>query len=287
MKSILLMVSIVVVFIGLGYAISGVMDESYFFVIMAISIVFSLGYTLFSYYNAHKLAIASAKARPADRDSERVFFEVMEKVKRESRLPMPKLYVMPGEQINAFASGRDPKHSVICVTTGALKKLDRGELEGVIAHEMSHIANFDIRFMTLTTIMVGLIAIFSQMFLRSLWFGGGRDRDGRSGLILMILAVVLAILAPILVSLISLAISRKREYMADARGAHFAGNSKGLASALRKIKHDHVSSKEKRRYAKAMAPLYISDPFKKKIGGLFMTHPDVDDRINRLEKLAL
>ncbi|MDP3987060.1 MAG: M48 family metallopeptidase, partial [Nanoarchaeota archaeon] len=199
----------------------------------------------------------------------------------------PRLYVMEGEEINAFASGRDPEHSVICFTTGALKKLDKQEIEGVMAHEMSHIANYDIRFMTLTAVLIGMVSIIAQMFLRSLWFGGmGQDRDGRTQIILIVVGILFAILAPIAAQLVSFAISRKREYAADASGVKFTRYPRGLADALRKIKGEHVSESErKHRVSKAMAPLFISDPFKRKVQGLFSTHPPVDERIRRLEKM--
>ena len=193
---------------------------------------------------------------------------------------------MESNEINAFASGRDPKHAVMCFTTGALRKLGKQELEGVVAHEMSHIANYDIRFMTLTAVMIGMISILAQMFLRSLWFSNiDRGRDGRMQVFLILIGVVLAILAPIAVQLVSLAISRRREFLADATGVKLTRYPPGLASALKKIKNEHVSSAEKHNYSKAIAPLFISDPFKRKISGLFQTHPPLDERIKRLEAM--
>lgn len=149
---------------------------------------------------------------------------------------MPKLYVMEDSNINAFASGRDPKHAVICVTTGSLDKLSKQELEGVLAHELSHIANYDIRFMTLVAIMVGMVAIISEIFLRSLWFKGSSDDDSKANLIFMIIGIVLAIVAPIVVQLVQLAISRKREYVADAYAVKFMRTPTGLIGALKKNK---------------------------------------------------
>ncbi|MDD5700373.1 MAG: M48 family metallopeptidase, partial [Candidatus Nanoarchaeia archaeon] len=195
-----------------------------------------------------------------------------------------KIYVMESEQINAFASGRDPEHSVICVTTGALEKLNKQQLEGVIAHEMSHVANYDIRFMTLTTVLIGMIAIVSEIFLRSLWFSGGEDRDRKNG-ILIIIGIAFAILAPIAANLVALAISRKREFAADASGVKFTRYPPGLRSALEKIKEESVSEQDRRKYPKAVAPLFISDPFKKKVAGLFQTHPDINERIARLNRM--
>jgi len=201
-------------------------------------------------------------------------------------LPMPKVYVMDSPMINAFASGRNPKTAVICVTTGALEKLNKQELEGVIAHEMSHIANFDIRFMTLTAVLIGMISIISQIFLRSLWMGGGsRDREGKGNAVFLLIAIAVAILAPIAAQLVSFAISRKREYAADASGVKFTRYSPGLAAALTKIKSEHPDEKMKQQYSKATAPLFISDPFKKKVQGLFSTHPPIDNRIAKLKRM--
>jgi heat shock protein HtpX len=288
-KSFLLIIIILVFFVILGYIISMVLDPSYFFIIMIFATIFSLIYVLIGYYNSDKIALASVRAKEASRTEHRGFYHAAENMSIASGLPMPKLYVMESEEINAFASGRDPKHAVICFTTGALKKLDKHELEGVVAHEMSHIANYDIRFMTLTAVLIGMVSIIAQMFLRSLWFGsagGSNSRDGRTQIILLLLGILFAILAPIAAQLVSFAISRKREYVADATGVKFTRYPQGLANALKKIKGEHVSEKEKKhRVASAMAPLFISDPFKRKIQGLFSTHPDLNDRIRKLEAM--
>ena len=265
---------------------------------MIIAIIFSLSYTLISYYNSDKIALSSVKAKPASRTNpdHRMLFNAAENMSLASGLPMPKLYVMQSDEINAFASGRDPKHAVICVTSGTLKKLNKQELEGVIAHEMSHIANYDIRFMTLVVVLVGMISIIAQIFLRSLWFssisgshgGGGGNRDGKVQAFLIILGIVFAILAPLVANLVSLAISRKREFTADATGVKFTRYPPGLANALKKIKTEQkhtLPEKEKRKVAKALAPMFISDPFKRKVKGLFATHPSIDERISRLERM--
>ena len=286
-KSFLLIAAIFVFFIILGYVISMIFDPGYFFIIMIFSIIFSLSYILLSYYNSDKIALASVRAKPASRTEHRMFYHAAEGMSIASGLPMPRLYIMESGEINAFASGRDPKHAVICFTTGALSKLNKQEIEGIMAHEMSHIANYDIRFMTLTAIMIGMISIISQLFLRNLWFGNmGDNKDGRVQIFLILAGVILAILAPIAAELVSLAISRKREYAADATGVKFTRYPSGLANALRKIKNEHVTDKERKHLvAKAMAPLFISDPFKRKVRGLFSTHPDIDDRIKRLESM--
>lgn len=235
------------------------------------------------YYNSDKIAIASVRAKPASRTAHRAFFDAAENMAMASGLPTPKLYIMDSSEINAFASGRDPHHAVICVTTGALERLTKQELEGVIAHEMAHIANFDIRFMTLSAVLIGMIAIVSELFLRSLWFSSD-DNRGKSGVVLLLIGVALAILAPILTQLVSLAISRKREFLADATGVKFTRYPPGLANALKKIKHEHVSSREKKAFSHTLAPLFIADPFKK-LSGLFATHPDINERIKRLESM--
>ena len=286
-KSFLLIAVIFAFFLILGYMVSMVLDPSYFFIIMIFSIVFSLIYIWAGYYHSDKIALASVRAKPASRTEHRMFYAAAENMSIASGLPMPRLYVMESEEINAFASGRNPRNAVICFTTGALKKLDKQELEGVVAHEMSHIANYDIRFMTLAAVLIGMISIIAEMFLRSLWFSSsGSDRSGRVQILLIVLGILFAILAPIAAQLVSLAISRRREYTADATGVKFTRYPRGLADALRKIKDEHVSERErKHRVAKAMAPLFISDPFKRKIQGLFSTHPDINDRIRKLEAM--
>lgn len=286
-KSFVLIVVIFIFFIILGYIISMILDPSYFFIIMIFSVIFSLIYILAGYYNSDKISLASVRAKPASQTEHRMFYHAVESMSIASGLPMPRLYVMESEEINAFASGRNPQNAVICFTTGALKKLNKQELEGVVAHEMSHVANYDIRFMTLTAVLIGMVSIIAQMFLRNLWFANvGKDRDGRVQIFLILLGIIFAILAPIAAQLVSLSISRKREYMADATGVKFTRYPLGLANALKKIKNEHIPERERKHLvAKAMAPLFISDPFKRKVQNLFSTHPDLDDRIKRLEKM--
>lgn len=283
-KSVILMAIVLIFFIILGFVISMVLDPGYFFIIMIISIIFSISYTLFSYYNSHKLALASVNAKPSSREHHKQLIHSVESMAIASGLPMPKVYVMESEQINAFASGRNPENAVICVTTGALKKLNKQELEGVIAHEMGHIANFDIRFMTLTAILIGMISILAEIFLRSLWFSSN-DRDSRGKAILLVLGILFAILAPLVAQLVALAISRKREFTADATGVKFTRYPPGLANALKRIRDEHISEQDKKRYARAMAPLFISNPFKERFKNIFSSHPDVNERIRRLETM--
>ena len=193
-----------------------------------------------------------------------------------SGLPMPKLYVMHSNSINAFASGRDPKHAVICVTDGALQKLEKKELEGVFAHELGHIESYDIRYMTLVSVMVGMISIISEIFLRSLWFKDNGNNNGKG--IFVIIGVILAILSPIIVAIVQLAISRKREYSADANAVKFTRYPQGLISALKKIKSENEPEK---KISKAVAPLFFANPLK----DLGSTHPDINKRISALERM--
>ena len=287
-KSFLLMFFIIVILIALGFVVSMLFDPSYFFFIMVLSIIISISYTLISYYNADKIALASVNAKPASSIHHRQLISSVENMSLASGLPMPRVYVMSSPQINAFASGRNPKNAVICVTTGALEKLNKQELEGVIAHEMSHIANYDIRFMTFTAIAIGMIAIIAEIFLRSLWFSGGNNsnnKDGRVQIFLIIVGIALSILAPLLSNLVSLAISRRREYNADATGVKLTRYPPGLAAALKKIKNEHISKEDKHRFPKAVAPLFIGDPYKRKFTSLFSSHPPIDDRISKLERM--
>jgi heat shock protein HtpX len=276
-KSIFLMSIIFIIIVLLGYLVSLVFQPGYFFIIMSISIIFSLGYILISYYKSDKIALASVRAKKADRQHYREYYDLVEGLTLASGIPMPELYIMESKQINAFASGRDPKHAVVCVTTGALDKLDNRELEGVLAHELGHVANYDIRYMTLATIMVGMVAIISELFLRSLWFKN--SDDNKNNIILIIIGIALAILAPIVVQLVQLSISRRREYNADATAVKFTRYPTGLINALKKIQKDY--SEPERKVSKAVAPLFFTNPLK----GLTSTHPPIEKRIQKLESM--
>ncbi|OGZ63538.1 MAG: hypothetical protein A2812_01330 [Candidatus Staskawiczbacteria bacterium RIFCSPHIGHO2_01_FULL_36_16] len=287
-NSFFMIVLIFAVFVAFGYVIAKILGEGYFFIVMIISIIFSLVYILGSYYNSHKIALASVRARPInERNSdEKQFKSLVEGLTLAGGLPMPKLYVMEMEEINAFASGRNPDVAVICVTTGALRKLDKKELEGVLAHELGHIANYDIRYMTIVTVVVGLIAIISELFLRSLWFSSvGNDKDSKSGAIFLIIGIVLAILAPLIVQLVQLSISRRREYTADATAVKFTRYPQGLLGALRKIKGDtrlgDHGKNERHQVSRALAPMFFSNPFR----NILSTHPPIEKRIEILERM--
>ncbi len=281
-KSFFLIVIVFSVIVALGYVISLAFDPVWFWFIMIISIIFSISYTLISYYNSDKISVMSVGAKEADRSKYKDFYNLVEGLTLASGLPMPKLYVMPSNQINAFASGRDPKHSVVCVTEGALAKLDRRELEAVLAHELGHIGNYDIRYMTLVAVMVGMVAIISEMFLRSLWLKGGGDSDSnKAGIILLVIGIVLAILAPIVVYLVQMSISRKHEYSADATAVKFTRYPQGLIGALKKIKQDYAYESSEKKVSKAIAPLFFASPLK----NLTSTHPPIEKRIAALERM--
>lgn len=276
-KSVFLMGIIFIVFIVFGYVISFAFDPGFFFIVMIISIVVSLGYIWISYYNSHKIAVASVKANKVRNEGKyKQYYDVVEGLTLASGLPMPELYVMPSQNINAFASGRDPENAVVCLTEGALEKLNKNELEGVLAHELGHIGNYDIRYMTLVTVMVGMIAIVSQIFLRSLWFrGGGRDKDN---MIFIVIGIIMAILAPIVVQLVQMAISRKREFAADATAVKYTRYPDGLIKALQKIQDEN---KPEKHVSKAVAPLFFANPFK----GWGSTHPPLEKRIEVLKRM--
>jgi len=275
-KSFFLLAIMFLVFILLGYVISFAFDPGFFFIIMIFSIIFSLSYILITYYNSDKIAIASVRAKKASRATYKQYYDLVEGLTIASGIPMPKLYIMHSPQINAFASGRNPQNAVICVTTGMLEKLDKKEIEGVLAHELGHVANFDIRYMTLATVMVGLIAIISEMFLYSLWFRGGSG--GNKNIVFILIGIAMAIIAPIVVKLVQFAISRKREFNADASAVKFTRYPQGLIGALEKIKAENLPEK---KVSKAIAPLFFSNPLK----GLSSTHPPLEKRIEVLRRM--
>ncbi len=267
-------VLVAIIFV-IGYAWGGV-D---IFSILILSIIISISYILISYYNSDKIAIASVGAREVRHEGNyKQYYDLVQGLTLASGIPMPKLYVMKSNQINAFASGRNPQHAVICVTEGALEKLDKKELEGVLAHELGHIGSYDIRYMTLVAIMVGMISIISEIFLRSLWFKGDNNNDNKNNAIFMVVGIILAILAPIVVYFVQLAISRKREFSADASAVKFTRYPPGLIGALKKIKHENQKPE---KVNKAVAQLFFANPFT----DLASTHPAIDKRIATLERM--
>jgi heat shock protein HtpX len=218
-----------------------------------------------------------------------ILFRTVENLCIGAGIPMPKVYIIEDSAINAFSTGRDLKHSVICVTTGCLERLNKVELEGVVAHELSHIRNYDIRLMAIVVILVGLVVLLADFFMRSLWFGAGREkneRDNSQGIFLLI-GIVFALLSPLIATLIQLSVSRKREFLADASGALLTRYPEGLASALEKIE---VDTEPLEAANNATAHLYIANPFKGKIQGswfshLFDTHPPIEERIKILRSM--
>jgi len=274
-KSFFLMFIIFGVIVLFGYVISMAFEPGYFFIIMIISIVFSISYILISYYNSDKIALVSVLAKKASREKYQQLYNSVEGLTLASGMPMPKIYIMESEQINAFASGRNPENSVICVTTGALDNLNKYELEGVLSHELSHIANYDIRYITLAAVMVGMISIMSQIFLRSLWFKSSNNRNKG---IFVLIGIILAVLAPIAVYFVQMAISRKREFAADASAVKFTRYPPGLVGALEKIQKENIPEK---KVSKAVAPLFFANPFK----GIGSTHPPLEKRIELLKRM--
>lgn len=251
--------------------------------------VFSLISAFGGYLWGDKLILAVSGARPADKNRDFEYFTVAQNLSLGAGLPMPALYVIEDSAPNAFATGRDPKHAVICATTGLLEKLDRTELEGVVAHELSHVRNFDIRLMMITSVLVGMIALLADWFLRFTMFGGRRRRnrdEGNFSGIIIIVGLILSIIAPIFTKLMQLALSREREFLADASAASLTRQPRGLISALKKISEDAEPLEVANR---ATAPLYIVNPFKGDLAGklstLFSTHPPVLERIRRLEEI--
>ncbi|MFH1833115.1 MAG: M48 family metallopeptidase [Candidatus Levyibacteriota bacterium] len=256
--------------------------------IVGFALIFSGLMSFGSYYYSDKVILAMSNARQIQKKDNPQFFRIVENLCIGSGLKMPKIYLIKDSAPNAFATGRDPKHAVICATTGILEKLNKIELEGVVAHELSHIKNYDIRLMAVIVILVGLVALMADFFMRSLWFGRrSNDRQGNAQGIFLLVGVAFAILSPIIATLIQLAVSRKREYLADASGALLTRYPEGLASALEKISRD----KEPLEAANnATAHLYIASPFKgKKTGnwfsGLFNTHPPIEERIKILRSM--
>ncbi len=243
--------------------------------------IFAIAYPLFSYYASDSIVLASSGAKPADEQQYRQFHNVIEGITIASGLPKPKVYVIDDPSPNAFATGRDPRHASIAATTGLLSMMGRQELEGVVAHELSHIKNYDIRFMTLTVALIGMISIMADIFLRMFMFGGRGNRD-RTPPIFMLAGLALIILSPIVAQIVKFAISRQREYLADATAAELTRYPVGLASALKKIKEANLPTKTA---AQAAASLYISDPFVNKLTNIFSPHPPIDERIKRLEAM--
>lgn len=283
-KSIALITSFLVLVIGLGWVFSVAFEEP---VILPIAVAIAVLQALIGYYKGDKIALAMSGAKIAPRkDPYLTLHREVENIAIASGLPKPKIYVIEDSALNAFATGRTPEKASIAVTTGLLQTLKKRELEGVLAHEMAHIGNYDIRVMTIVVVLVGIVSIMSDFFMRSLWWGGERrSRDNNNGqAIMLVVAIVAAIIAPIIAVLIQLAVSRKREYLADSTASLITRFPEGLASALETISRDHHHLK---RASSATNHLFISNPLKDEeksswFANLFSTHPPIQERIRRL-----
>lgn len=282
--SILLAVAVSLVLFFLIYFIIFFLVPELVVVALPLSVVLIVIYTYSSYRFGDSVVLSATNAKLATGREYHYLRDTVEGLSMASGVPPPKVYVIKSDDLNAFATGRDPKNASIAVTTGLVRSLNRQELEGVVAHEISHIKNRDILFMTLVAVLVGLAAIVSQLILRSLWFGGRRDNRDRGGLmvILLIVGVILAIFAPIVVRLVQFAISRKREFLADASGVSVTRYPEGLASALEKLA---VTNKGRIKVSEALSHLFFADPKKSSLDSLFATHPPIKERIRRLRAM--
>lgn len=288
-KTWLLFTAFFVVVIGVGWIFAQVYGNPD---ILYVAVIFSILMSFVSYWWSDKIVLGMHRAQPVTMENAPELYRLVENLAITAGLPMPKIYIVPEAAPNAFATGRNPKHAVVAVTNGLLERLDRSELEGVLAHELSHIGNRDMLVGTVAVVLVGFISILSDMFLRSLFWGGGRRRDnseGGAGAVLVLIGLALAVLAPISATLIQLAISRKREFLADASGALLTRYPEGLASALQKISASPVPM---RTANNTTAHLWLTDPFRGKsamsrLHRLFMTHPPIEERIKALRGLKV
>ena len=271
--------------IGVGYVFSQAMGNS---VILYIAVIFSVVMSFGSYWWSDKIVLAMSKAKEVKFENNKELYRLVENLCITAGLPVPKIYIIQDSAPNAFATGRDPEHGVVCLTSGIIEKLERSELEGVIAHELSHIGNRDILISTVVVVLVGFVALLADWFRYwAFWGGRGRsnDRGGQLQMVMMIAAIVLSILAPIAAVLMQMAISRKREFLADASGALLTRYPEGLARALEKISADPEKLKAANR---ATAHLFISNPFKgKKVSKLFQTHPPMEERVAKLRGMDI
>jgi len=285
-KTWFLITGFLIFIIALGWLFSRYFQSP---LILYFAVIFSVLTSLGSYWWSDKIVLSMTRAKPIEEKDNRDLFHIVENLCITAGIPMPKIYVMPEAQPNAFATGRDYQHAVVVVTVGILQKLNKTELEGVIAHELSHIKNKDMLLQTVVVILAGIVATLSDFFLRISFYGRGGDDDSRGNAIIALLGLLAAILAPIAATLIQLAISRKREFLADASGALLTRYPDGLASALEKIAADQTPM----RVAKnSVAHLFISSPFKGKKGTswlvkLFMTHPPIQERVAALRGMQV
>jgi len=278
-NSLILLFLVFLIFFGMVWVVSDLLEWGtcgYFLGFVAL--VF---YGVTAYFAGDKIVLAMAGAKELQKKENPFIYNVVEGLSIAANIPTPKVYIIDDPAPNAFATGRDPEHSSVAVTRGLLDTLKREELEGVLAHEISHIANYDIRFMTLTVVLIGAIGLVSGIVTRTFLYGGMGNRRGKGGGILMIIGLVFVILAPIAATFVRFAISRQREYLADANAAKLTRYPPGLASALEKIEKYPEAMK---KATDVTAPLFISNPFKK-AEGLFATHPPIKDRVKRLRSM--
>jgi len=286
-KTWLLITFFLVFIMALGWFFSYLLDSP---VILWIAVIFSLLMNLVSYWYSDKIVLAITRAKPIEKRDHPELYRIVENLSITAGLPMPKIYILPEDQPNAFATGRNAEHGVVAVTRGLLEKLNRAELEGVIAHELSHIGNKDMLLSSMVVVLVGIVSLISDFFLRINYWGGGKRKDrGSSSSILFLFGIIAAILAPIIATLIRLAISRKREFLADATGALLTRYPEGLARALEKISTDNNPLRVANN---ATSHLYILNPFRGRSSKswfvkLFMTHPPVEERIKALREMEM
>ncbi len=284
-KTVILIMIFIVFVLFLGWLYGQLTDTGYFGLVIAIIISLIMG--LFSYYGGDKLALATAGAKPITKQDNPYVYRLVENLCITAGLSLPKIYIINDPDINAFATGRDPQHASIAVTSGAIDKLENEELEGVLAHELSHIKNYDIRLMMVVIVLVGIIALLADLLMRNFLWGKGDREKNQFSAILLVVGIVLAILSPLIAQIIQLAVSRKREYLADADGALLTRYPQGLANALEKIAL--TNKLPLKRANNATAHLYIANPFgqsKRFLSNLFSTHPPIEERIAKLRQMA-
>ena len=288
-KTAVLITVFLILIIGLGFAFSQAYDTPE---IVLIAVVFSTTMSLVSYFYSDKIALGLSKAKPVDRQTAPELYRLVENLSITAGLPTPRIYLIDDTAPNAFATGRNPEKAAIAFTTGILQKLNKQELEGFTAHALSHIGNYDIRLMTIVVVLVGVLTLLADWFLRFSFFGGRRrssNGGGQAQAIFLVIGLILAILSPVIATVLQLAVSRKREFLADASGALLTRYPEGLASALEKISADHEPLEVAN---KATAHLYFANPLKdhKKdstgwFSGLFNTHPPASERISKLRDM--
>ena len=284
--SILLAIVVSVVLFALIVSISYIWDPSSVYIMVPVGVIITFIYTWSSYQYGDRVVLSSTNARPAEGPRYIYLNDTVEGLAIAAGIPKPDVYVMPSRELNAYATGKNPENASIAVTQGLIDTLDRQELEGVIAHEISHIKNRDVQFMTLVAVLVGLAGILSHMILRSYRFGGrsrrDRDRGGNIEIILVAFGFLLAIFAPILTRLVQLAVSRRREYFADASAAELTRYPDGLADALEKLSQYNQGNM---KVSESVSHLFISDPNRSALDAIYSTHPPIEERIKRLREM--